>query len=212
MEPTGDVTRAIFREMQSGNREAFDRFFERNTPRVLVYINFNMGPRLRRVLEPTDILQNLYLNLFKSFESFSDRAQERGIHKSLIRMADHEITEAYRYHFKVDKRNARREVAAAYLGEREGEEASPLDWVPSTSASVSQRVIRQEEYQRILRMLRELTPIEQYVTVCRVIEGISAQEIADLLGKTRGAVQMIISRVRDKLRKRADQDHECQKD
>lgn len=201
---TGEVTRRVLEEMRAGNREAFDRFFERNTARVLVYINYNMGPRLKRKLDPGDLLQNLYLRIYRSFDSFIRRARERGLHKTLIRMADHEITEAYRYHFKVDKRAARREVTAVFRGEGEGEEAaSPLDWAPSSATSVSQRVVRQEEYQRVMRLLGELSPLEQHVTVARVIEGRPSQEIADEIGKSRGAVQMIVARVREKLRKRA---------
>ncbi len=200
MEPTGDVTREIFEQMRSGDHEAFDRFFERNTARILVYINYNIGRRLRSKLDPADILQNLYLRVFKDFEAFSRRARERGIHKTLIRMADHEISEAYRYHFKVDKRDARREIAASYLDEEKGEESSPLDWAPSHVTPISQRVIQQEEYQRVMRMLAGLRPLEQYITVSRVIEGLSTEEIAEQLGKSAGAVRMIMSRVRDKLR------------
>src|SRR5262249_11301101 len=143
-----------------------------------------------------------YLNLYRNFESFRTRAEERGIQQTLIRLADHEITEAYRYHFKVDKRDARREITNAFLADS-GEGGSPLDWDHTPAGPVSKRVVRQEEYQRVMGMLRELSPIEQYVTVSRVIEGLSAQEIADQIGKSRGAVSMMIARVRDKLRERA---------
>lgn len=209
MKPTGDVTRQIYEEMQAGSRDAFDRFFEHHTARVLVYINYNLGPRLRRKLEPEDILQTLYLKLFKNFESFCARAEERGIHKTLVRMADHEITEAYRYHFKVDKRSAKREVLASYLEEKRAGSPPPMAWIPASATSLSQRVIRQEEYQRIMDMLRELTPLEQYVTVLRVIEGLSSEEISTLTGKSRGAVRMMVTRVREKLRKRAEGDEEA---
>ena len=96
MRPMRDITRHIFEQMKAGDREAFDRFFERNAARALIYINYHMGHRLRRKLEPTDILQNIYLKVFKNFESFKVITQEHGIHYALIRMADHEITEAYR--------------------------------------------------------------------------------------------------------------------
>jgi len=208
MSGTGNLTMKIFSEMQAGNREAFDEFFKRQTPRVLVYISYNMGPRLRRKLEPSDLLQSLYLNLYRNFESFTRRARERGINKTLIRMADHEITEAYRFHFKVDKRDARREVTAFYRDGAggNGENHFAVESVPSRATSVSQRVVRQEEYQRIMNLLRELDPIEQYATVSRIIEGLSPEEIGEKLGKSRGAVQMILARARDKLRAQAGED------
>ncbi len=201
--PPGDVTGRILEEMKSGDRSAFDRFFERNAGRVLIYIHYNLGPRLRAKVEAADILQDVYLKVFRDFESFRARAAERGIPQALIRIADHEITEAYRYHFKVDKRDARREVAASFLAGGGTAGSSPLDELASTETSVSRRYIRQEEYRRTLRLLSKLSPLEQYVTVARVIEGLPSQDIADLLGKSRGAVQMIVARARDKLRKLA---------
>ena len=199
----GDTTRRLFERMKSGDREAFDRFFQKSTPRVLVYIRYNMGPRLQRKLDCADILQNLYLNLYRNFGAFSRQAAERGVEKTLIRMADHEITEAYRYYFKTGKRDAQREVIAAYMDDREGAGPSALDNLPIDETSITARVRRRDEYQRILRVLGTLKPIEQYITVARVIEGLTVQEIADLLGKTRGAVHMILARARDKLREKA---------
>jgi len=123
-------------------------------------------------------------------------------------MADHEITEAYRFHFKVEKRDAKREITAAYRDENSrGPFHSAVDLAPSPDMSISQRVIQQEEYQRVMRLLGGLSPFQQYVTVSRVIEGLSAQQIADQLGKSRGAIQMTIARVRDKLRGLAAMDH-----
>ena len=186
--------------MRAGDRAAFDRFFERKSARILVYSNYNLGQRLRRKVDPADVLQDLYLKLYKNFESFQERADRRGIQPTLIRMADHEITEAYRFHFKVDKRDARREVTAAFLKAADGDLVDVLSWVPSDVTSVTARVAREDEYQRVMKMLGELSPLEQYVIVARIIEGVSAQEIAQRLGKTRGAVHMMVARARDKLR------------
>ena len=206
MQADGNVTRQVLDEMRAGNIEAFDRFFERNTARVLVYINYSMGPKLRRKLEASDILQNLYLRLYRGFESFQRRANERGVLRTLIRMADHEITEAYRYYFKVEKRDAGREITAAYLGGEDASGLSPLAWTPSDHTSISQRVVRTEEYRRVMSMLSDLSHLEQYVTVARVVAGHSASTIAERLGKTRGAVQMLMARARDKLRERASRE------
>jgi RNA polymerase sigma-70 factor (ECF subfamily) len=189
--------------MRAGDQSAFERFFERHSPRVLVYINYNMGPRLRRKLDPSDVLQNIYLGLLKDFESFYERVKRRGIQRTLIRMADHDITEAYRYYFKVDKRDARRELTAALSKVQAGDALIPIDWVPSDATSVSAKVVRNDEYRRVMKLLGELTPIEQYVTVARLIEGVPAQEIAERVGKSRGAIQMILARARDKLRELA---------
>lgn len=200
MDQNKDSGKHTLARMKAGDRHAFDRFFRRHAARVLVYIHYNLGNRLRQKLEPADILQNIYLRVFRDFESFLSRSERMGAERLLVRMADHEITEAYRHHFKVEKRDARREVAAEILG---GGMADPLRWKPSDATSVSALVIREEEYQRALRILGALSPLEQFVTVARVIEGLPLAEIAELVGKSRGAVQMILARTRDKLRARA---------
>src|ERR1051325_8403892 len=101
--------------MKSGSMAAFNRFFERRSTRLLVYITYNMGRRLHQKLEAADILQNVFFRIFRGFDAFRRHVDERGIERTLVRMADHEISEAYRYYFKVDKRSARREVAAEFL-------------------------------------------------------------------------------------------------
>ena len=58
-----------------GDRDAFDCFFERNAARVLVYINRNLGDQSRRKVDPSDILQNFYLALFKNFTTLSRRRE-----------------------------------------------------------------------------------------------------------------------------------------
>ena len=200
MTSRGETTPELLDKMRAGDRFAFDRFFKRHSARVLLYINFNMGERLRRKMDPSDILQNLYLKIYRNFTAFCKRIEERGSRKVLIRLADHAITEAYRYHFKVDKRTAWRERTAAFLQTPEGYARDLLDWVPSDATSITARITRDEEYRRVMSMLRHLTSLEQYVTVARVIENVPTQEIAERLGKSRGAIQMIVARVRDKLR------------
>lgn len=189
--------------MQAGDRQAFDRFFEKHAGKVLVYIQYRLGGRLRRKVDPTDILQNIYFGVFRKFQSFRRRAERLGVQKVLIRMADHEITEAYRYHFKAHKRDARRELTAGCLRGAEEGGFEDLDWIPSDATSITARVARHEEYLRAVELLRRLDPIERFVTVSRVIEDLSMAEIAKRLGKSPGAVRMILSRARSKLRKKA---------
>src|SRR5688572_20568124 len=85
MSLTSDITSVILRDRQAGNREAFDDFYRRQTPRIVVYISYNVGPRLRKKVEPTDLLQNVYLRLYSDFASFIRRARDRGIQKALVR-------------------------------------------------------------------------------------------------------------------------------
>ncbi len=206
MATRGETTTKLLSRMRAGDRFAFDGYFERHSARVLVYINYNMGDRLRRKIDPADILQNLYLKIYKNFDAFCTRIEEQGSHRVLIRMADHAITEAYRHHFKVAGRDARRERTAAFLKSESGNTMGLVDWVPSDATSITARVTRDEEYRRVMSMLQHLSPLEQYVTVARVIEGVPAQEIGERLGKTRGAIQMIVARARDKLRDRLGSD------
>ena len=91
---------------------------------------------------PADILQNLYLKIYKDSAAVCARVEERGSQRVLIRMADHAITEAYRYYFKVDKRDARRERTAAFLKSDEGGNLDLLDWVPSDATSITAIPVR----------------------------------------------------------------------
>ena len=47
-----ETTAELLRGMREGEREAFDRFFERHASRLLIYVNYHLGERLRRKIEP----------------------------------------------------------------------------------------------------------------------------------------------------------------
>ena len=205
MERSSEITSQLFEEMKSGSMAAFNRFFERRSTRLLVYITYNMGRRLHQKLEAADILQNVFFRIFRGFDAFRRHVDERGIERTLVRMADHEISEAYRYYFKVDKRSARREVAAEFLEPPGTSSGSPLDWIASPSVTASKIYSRREEYERMMATLGRLDPLAQYVTVSHVIEGRSAAEISEVLGKSPGAVRMILCKARESLRKLSDQ-------
>lgn len=205
MRHTGEISREIVARMKAGDPEAFNHFFEHHAARVLVYINYNSVELLRRKVDPDDILQEVHLKIVQDFASFYDRVEKMGVNRTLIRMADHALSEAYRSYLKTEKRDARREIVAGFLRAEESGPPDPLAWVPSDATSISARIVRNEEYRRVMALLHELSPLEQYVTVARVIEEVPAREIAERLGKTRGAVEMIIARARDKIRKRASQ-------
>lgn len=181
-------------------RDTFDRFFERNASRVLIYINYQLAPRLRRKVDPSHILEKLHARLHERFESLEPRTEKR-VREILLQMAKREIIAAYGSHLRMEEREAQREITSAY--EKGSRDSFPLSWTPDPKAAISGRVVRQEEYQRMMAVLRGLRPLEQFVTVSRIIAGCSTEEIAGQTGQSREAVQTIIARVRDGLREQA---------
>lgn len=186
--------------LRSGDREDFDRVFRIHATRVLVYANYNIGERLRGKLDPADVLERVYLKAFKSREAFRKRAERHGLTKLLIRLADQEITEAYRDLFKAAKLDSRSELKMDCLQSRGEGAFDPLEWTPADQTSISAKIVRQAEYQRVMDTLRRLTPVEQYVTVARIIEALPTARIAARLGRPNGAVRRILTRVRARLR------------
>jgi len=66
------VTRDIVEAIRGGDRSAFNTLFQRAGGRVFVYVNSRMGEALRRRVDPEDLLQEVYVEAFRSFDTFEE--------------------------------------------------------------------------------------------------------------------------------------------
>ena len=65
-----DVTRELIASIRGGDRAAFDELFKHVGGKVYVYVFNQMGDRLRAVLDPEDVLQEVYARGFSAFDEY----------------------------------------------------------------------------------------------------------------------------------------------
>ena len=178
---TGDLERA-----EAGDREALVRMVLRYEPLLKRAINDRLGARLRRRLNPSDILQSTYLNALQG--NFLGTTEE-DFRRWLVHVLENTIRDRARFF----DREKRRDDGLIGLDELQ---RTPTD---HDADSPSLALTNSEETARVLRALSGLANDYRIVLVMRLFERRSYEETAAGLGRSEGATRVLYHRARTAL-------------
>jgi len=182
-----DLTRDIVEAIRGGDRAAFDDLFRRVGGRIFVYVASRMKAPLRRLMEPEDLLQEVYVEAYKSFPTFVDQGPG-SFARWMVGIAANVVNQAYKHHFEVKQRDARRQVT---LGpERE----DPAGNVPTPDPTPSRIVARNEQVRKLAEALASLDEEDREVILLRVFEGLHIEEVARRVSQPRTTVAYRLAR------------------
>ncbi len=157
---------------------------------------FNIVSRLMDdPVDAADVVQEVFLKVFRSIVSFR---QDSSLKTWIYRIA---VNEA-RNHRRWFSRHRRREVCLE--GDSYGLENEALgyrDWLPDPGRSPFDLTLDAETQALIEQALLKLNPKFRAALVLRELEGLSYEEIAEILDISLGTVKSRILRGRDALRK-----------
>ncbi len=157
-------------------------------PALLLWANSQMPGWLRGKLDPTDLVQQTLLEAMAA-----DRLAGRPDHEVLAylrRALTHNLIDATRKHAP-----ARGDLAAV------GESSLRLaDWLAAEQTSPSERADRNERFERLAAALAELPESQRVAVELRYLHGLKVTDIASRLGKTEGAVSLLLHRAVTALR------------
>lgn len=180
------------------NREELARFIGTCRPQLLAYIEHNLGPALRKKLEVEDILQEVVLAALNSLQAFA--VPGRDPFKLLCQMAEQRIIDAHRHHVTAQKRSADREVSIdAAVGN--GEPVGLIKLLVASMTSPSQAFSRAQKELRLHEVLGNLPDEQRELLRLRYVEGLPTKDVAEQLGKSDGAVRVLLTRTLAKLQK-----------
>ncbi len=178
------------------NREELAAFVESVRPQLLAYVDRNLGPALRRKLEPEDILQEVLLSAMAALTQFDVAGREP--FKLLCQIAEQRIIDAHRHHVAAQKRTATREISIdAPVGG-----ADPFGFINLLIASMtspSQAFSRDQKEFRLQQAVSDLSEEQREAVRLRYVEGWPTREIAEHLGKTDGAIRVLLTRTLSRL-------------
>ncbi len=180
---------------QCTNREELAIFVESKRPQLLAYIQHNLGPALRKKLEPDDILQEVILAALGSLSTFD--VPGRDPFKLLCQMAEQRIIDAHRHHVAAQKRSAEREISIDAPAGDEGFGFAKL--LAASMTSPSQAFSRGQKELHLQEAIRNLPEEQRELLRLRYVEGLPTKEIADRFAKTDGAVRVLLTRTLSKL-------------
>jgi RNA polymerase sigma factor (sigma-70 family) len=186
------LSRELMEQAQAGDGNAFRLLVERSKPHLEALAYLRLGPRLRRLVEVDDVLQETYIRVSRLLGRFRYESPSGAI-RWLDTLCENVIKDIARY-FGRKMRN----------GESPGPRALPrdsstnggqglLDLLQGPTASPSRMLQRYERFERLERILNALSPEYREILL-------TMREIASRMGRSEGAVAMLLKRALDKFR------------
>ena len=159
---------------------ATQRVLESIRPIVLRYCRARIGRLDRSFASADDVVQEVCLSVISALPSYRDQGQP--FLAFVYGIAQHKVADAHRA--------AARNRSVPEVPDR-----------PETVAGPEQRVLQDELKGSMDRLLAVLSDKQREIVVLRVVVGLSAEETADLVGSTPGAVRVAQHRALTRLRK-----------
>ena len=174
-------------ELRSGKQDAMVRFLQANQPVLLGFIRKRIGSPLQKKVEPEDIFQEASIEAVRNFSKVD--LQNREPLNWLFQICERKIIDAHRHFFASQKRSASREAA---LGSQAA--GGLADLLVASMTSPSQAFSRDQKQLQMLAALETLPELQREVLRLRYLVGLPSKEVAEKLGKSDGAVRVMLSR------------------
>jgi RNA polymerase sigma-70 factor (ECF subfamily) len=174
LKPDSAQTCAMLERIDRGDRQALEQLLARCRPELRVFIDHHLDRRLRPRLDPSDVVQEVQMEVARRLDDFL-RRRPMPFHLWLRRTAYQRLLNLRRDHQR-GRRSLGREVP---LPER----SSLLVVRPllGGTASPSQQAEAREFAHRVSRAVAELSEADREVLTMRHAEELSYEEISCLL-------------------------------
>jgi RNA polymerase sigma-70 factor (ECF subfamily) len=151
---------------------------------------------LKRKVDASDLVQQTLLEAFRDFDRFEGCSEQEWL-AWLRRILAHNVSDFIRRYRGTAKRQVRREVSFRDLSDTGLKHGAPEPIAPG--GTPSQEFLRIESELRVAAALAELSPEYQEVIVLRNLQRLAFNEVAERMGRSRPAVQMLWMRAIKKL-------------
>lgn len=167
------------------SRETVGELLEGFRPRLQRMLTLRLDPRLRRRVDPADILQETFAEVvLRLDEYFASRPMPFYLWVRFL--TAQKLVQLHRHHLGAARRDAARE---------ESQQGFPTASTPSRAAlfvhsspSPSETLARAEALARVRAALDRLDPVDHQVLALRYFEFLSTEETAHVLGLTTSGV------------------------
>lgn len=183
-----------------GEKEQLGRLLQFYFNYLTVLASTQLDNRLRRRVNPSDLVQETLLAAHRDFAAFRGETPQElvgWLRQILINVLHGAIAR----HVKAGKRDIRREVSIDQIGAGVDQSAANLaSLLPSPVSSPSGRMQAQERAANLSDHLALLRPDYREVIVLRNLQGLTFDEIATRMERSAGAVRMLWLRAIDRFK------------
>ncbi|TCP49419.1 RNA polymerase sigma-70 factor (ECF subfamily) [Tamaricihabitans halophyticus] len=182
MTTSGDGLDASVSAAVDGDPQAIERVLASIRPLVVRYCRARVGRQERSFASADDVAQEVCLAVLTALPSYRD--QGRPFLAFVYGIASHKVADAHRA-----------------SGRNRSEPVADIPDEVEIAAGPEQRAMQGELSDRMAKLLRVLPEKQREIVVLRVVVGLSAEEAADAVGSTPGAVRVAQHRALARLRK-----------
>jgi RNA polymerase sigma-70 factor (ECF subfamily) len=189
----------LIRQCRAGQAGARECLFDRYQAYLQVLARAQLGRHLRSKCDPSDVVQMTLLEAHRDFAAFQGSGEPELLAWLRRILAHNLFNEARR--FAAQQRDAAREVSLDQV--RAGVEHSSIALAGAVAAdtlSPSQLAVQRESAVRLADALSRLPDDYQTVLLLRIFEELPAEEVAQRMGRSAGAVRMLQMRALGALR------------
>lgn len=180
----GDDLAQVVAAAVRGDRAAVERLLGYVRPLIVRYCRARVGRQERSFASADDVAQEVCLAVLTALSTYRD--QGRPFLAFVYGIAAHKVADAHR--------------AAA---RNRAEPVAEVPDEPELDAGPEQRAMRVEMTTRMAELLQILPAKQREILVLRVVVGLSAEETAEAVGSTPGAVRVAQHRALARLRNAA---------
>lgn len=173
-------TNELVRRAGAGDASSLARVFEAHRDRLKRMIRLRLDPRLRGRLDPSDVLQEAYLDVARRIPEFA-RNPNVPLFVWLRQLAAQRLIDLHRLHLGTQARDASLEVSLHHGPCPQASSITLAAHLLGRSLSPSDVAMRAELRIRVQEALDSLDPIDREVLVLRHFEMLTNDEVAEVL-------------------------------
>ncbi len=167
--------RGLLQQVREGHRPALDELLARHRTYLLDMVRLRMDQTMRARIDPSDVVQEAQLEAARRIEDYLGR-QPMPFHLWLRKTAYENLLRLRRQHVEAGCRSVDREMrlpdsSSALLAQK----------ILSQEPNPGQQAVEQELARRLREALAQLPELEAEVVLMRTLEGLSNQEVAQVL-------------------------------
>jgi RNA polymerase sigma-70 factor (ECF subfamily) len=180
----------LIEQIRAHDEQALGEYLTLRRPQLSAFIERRLGAALRRKVEPDDLFQETSAEAVRTLAQ-TDFAQ-REVFGWLCQIAERRIIDAHRKYIASQKRDAGREVSIH--GTPDTSRGGLIDLLVASMTTASQAFSRDQKQIRLLSALENLPAEQREALRLRYVDGLPSKDIAERLGKTDGAVRVMLTR------------------
>lgn len=183
----------LIERAQQGDTKARETLLEQYRPYLLLLARTQVESWMQAKVDPSDLVQQSLIDAYQDLAAFrgSTEPQWRAWLKQIL------VNNAYDVARRLNAAK-RRQGAEQRIDPAADSQVAGLD-VPADEASPSRVAVQQEDHDRLIGAIAQLSPEHQQVIILRNLDRLPFDEIAEQMGRTRPAVQMLWTRALRKL-------------